>query len=648
MVPAVSTRVKREARWAYQFRDVPLPADLPDYGELYYKSECQPLKRLKTLHTKTAEAKAHKLHFREWIELRDRARKDLYWLGHDCIATPESGSGFVEHVHREMLEQFVPKNFDGVYHKNWTLDEARAALDRQPREKEMLLLAPTGAFKSTANKIDCVQWMLNFPDVRIFIITGSGPLSKKFLREVKGFFCKLEGKPHTFFQALFPEYVIPVAEADTLSPLFSPARLHAQPGTPTLWVNSIDGAIAGWHCDVWKGDDVVNEDNSNNEDTRETLKQRYDNISGNRPDKWAFKDHLGTRYDPWDWYGSRLDEARRYPETNALKHLKRSAWTVHPEFAQVPIKLLQEHMVDLYFPEFMPFKLMIKKCRANEKNFRCQQLNEPAGGEVAVHFSEEDIKNHTILLSGVPLLANGEIRRPAIIWDTAHGDNGQSDWSAGAVGWCNRPTRTLFVLEVAMGKWKDSQVAVQVVELHWKWNALFSEVEKFHGWELFAAEVQRVSLKRYRRPVPLLWREADNSPGSKRNHIKGLETLLADDRLLFVDGDWMDLLTQQFVRFTGFSKRRKDDGPDAISRLQRLIPAETWTEVADANAGDRKAREAQELREQFARNQRDSEYTAIFDRATPPPPAPEPAAEQVQAAPASGPDWMFGITGIHL
>ena len=656
MVPEVQPVDGKRAGYAHQFEDIKLPPKLLSIQEFYYKSECRPLGELHPhYHKLTSGRLTHgrnsfkqlgrkALTFRQWLDSRDRARKDLYWLGKECIGTPESGSGFVEHVHREMLSCFVKKNFDGVYHKGFTLEEVREAIDRQPREKEMLLLCPTGAFKSTANKIDAAQWMLNVPDIRIFIMTGSGALSRKFLREVKGFFHRV-GQP-TYFQTLFPEYVIEGTDGETMVPMYCPARMCPQPGTPTIWVNSIDGAVAGWHCDIWKGDDIVNEDNSNTEDTRASLKARYDNVSQNRPDRWAFRDHLGTRYDADDWYGSRIEEFRRYPESNALKYLCRAAWTVKAGFLRLPIKQLQEHMVDLYFPEFMPFKLLIAKCRQNERQFRCQQLNEPAGSELAVSFERETIERHTIILNAVPRPANG-IRVPVVIWDTAHDSKVQSDYSAGAVGWCFDETRALYVLEVDHGKWKDSETAVHVVDLHWKWNARFTEVEKFHGWELFAAEVQRVSLGKYRKYLPLLWRETDTTSGSKRNRVKGLESLLNADRLWFVEGDWMETLVDQFVRFTGFSKRRKDDIPDAIAGLQRLIPPEPRLveEAMRESENQRKAREKQELRDKFAAQHTEAAYRTVF-QAPPPPPQSEAEPEPVAVRP--GPGWIFGRTGIHL
>ena len=636
----------RHGSWVVQFRDF----EVPDVDWVYYKSECLPLYKLHAMYEKLAVGHAFRLigkqkpGFRPWLELRDRARKDLYWLGKECIATPESGSGFTDSVHREMCDQFVKKNFDGVYGREATLDSVRQHMYKQERVREVLMLCPTGAYKSTANKIDAAQWMLNFPDVRVFIMTGSGKLSNKFLKEVKGFFSKHERKHHTFFQCLFPEYVIPESEAETLTPYTCPARLFAQPGTPTLWVNSIDGAIAGWHCDVWKGDDIVNEENSNNEETREKLKDRYDNLSQNRPDEWAFIDHLGTRYYPDDWYGSRIEDFRKYPDTNALKYLCRSAWTVKTQFLHVPIKQLQAHMVDLYFPEKMTFASLMAKCRRNEKTFRCQQLNEPAGSELGVQFTQMEIESHTIILNAVPRPAAGN-RRLAIIWDTAHDSKVTSDYSAGAVGYCHDATRALYVLEVDHGKWKDSETAIHVVDLHWKWNPLFTEIEKFHGWELFTAEVQRVSLGKYGKYLPLVWRDSTTESGAKRNRVKGLEILMSNDRLWFVEGDWMETLTQQFVKFTGFSKRRKDDIPDAISGLQRLIPAEQqYVAETQETPEQRKMREAQELKDKFAANQHDSAYRTVFQ--TPAFTPPEPTPEPVYADP--GPERMFGGNGMHL
>ena len=614
-----------------------------DLNHYYFKSECHDLRWCKARHQFARYV--HKLSFRQWLEHRDRARKDLFWLGKDCIGTEESGANFSETVHREMCAMFVPKDFDGVYHKDYTLtDVRRNGIGKQKREKEMLLLAPRKSYKSTTNKIDCVQWMLNVPDIRILIMTGAFNLAVKFLKEVKGFFFKPPNEPYTFFQSLFPEYILSGIDGESAAPLFCPARVIRQGGNPTLWVNSIVGAVAGWHCDVMKGDDIVNEDNSNNEDTREKLKDRYDNVSGNLPDEWAFRDHLGTRYYEDDWYGERIKILKKYGDSNSLKFLKRSSWTVRPGFEQVPIRQLQEHMVDLYFPEKLTFQWLIGNCRQNEKEFRCQQLNEPAAADVAIDFDEDVLNDHKIISTKVPRPAVGP-RRIACCWDTAHTDTMASDYSAGAVGYCHEEKRSLYVLEVLSGKWKDSDLAKQVVDLHMRWNPFCSELERFPSWELLAAEIQRYAFQKYGKTIALSWRDVDNTPNAKRNRVKGLESLLSDDRLWFVDGDWIELTFQQFTRFTGLSKKRKDDIPDAISFLQRLVPYEQHEEADDVQETieQRKEREKQEMIEKFQNRHRDSAYTVIF-QAPAPPPAPEPVSAPVDPGPAR----IFGDTGIHL
>ena len=109
----------------------------------------------------------------------------------------------------------------------------------------------------------------------------------------------------------------------------------------------------------------------------------------------------------------------------------------------------------------------------------------------------------------------------------------------------------------------------------------------------------------------------------------------------------METLVDQFVRFTGFSKRRKDDIPDAIAGLQRLIPPEPQLveETTRESENQRKAREKQELRDKFAAQHTEAAYRTVF-QAPPPPPQSEAEPEPVAVRP--GPGWIFGRTGIHL
>jgi hypothetical protein len=146
-------------------------------------------------------------------------------------------------------------------------------------------------------------------------------------------------------------------------------------------------------------------------------------------------------------------------------------------------------------------------------------------------------------------------------------------------------------------------------------------------------------MRKYGKPITLAWRIVDRTSGAKKNRVHGLEVLLADDRLFFVEGDWIDITFQQFTSFTGFSKRRKDDIPDAISFLQRLIPREAFVEAETVESEtERKKREAQEMRDKFAREQNDAAYRTVFAA-----PIPPPAQVQQPVRPEDlGPERIFG------
>ncbi len=84
-----------------------------------------------------------------------------------------------------------------------------ALLNEQDETKERLLLYPRGSFKSTIDIIDCVQWIINFPDVRILVLTATVDLATAFIGELKNYFVVLAQGELTVFQQLFPQFTVP-------------------------------------------------------------------------------------------------------------------------------------------------------------------------------------------------------------------------------------------------------------------------------------------------------------------------------------------------------------------------------------------------------------------------------------------------------
>jgi phage terminase large subunit-like protein len=564
-----------------------------------------------------------------WIGLRDNSRKNLFWLGRDVLHRD-----LVERVHQPVCDFFVKKNFDGVYSKDTTLKQMRDAINRQDSMKERILLDPRGAYKSTIDGIDCIQWIINMPDIRIFIVTGKDSNADLFLTEIKGYFWQPEMAEMTDFQKLFPEFIITGVDGRSLADLITPARKFTGEKFATLWVNSVTSTLASLHCDILKGDDVVSDRNSNHPEARAKLKTKYDNVDNLR-DEWGFADNIGTRYADDDWYGTRIKAIAEGAECAVFC---RACWTVKPQFRDVPIKQLKLEMVDLLFPEKLgtaeqTFKELKKKLIKNEIEFRCQQLNEPVGDSehhVLFSFNEDEIRSKLLQASAVP--KDGDIY---VAWDTALTDGARSDYScAAAVKICkdkDSGVHTMYVIDILCERYKQSELAYHIVAFNKKWNPRTTIVEKLVGYELLQREVQRqgiiqgVSFDGF-------WKTPPNTPDAKINRIKGLETYLKSDQLYFVMNMYTDFLITQFCNFTGEKKNRgrKDDIPDAIAIAGAFMPADESKQDDKVTLATKKLLEEAKKHEDMKR-----QYDRIFGGAavlTQPEPEPQPTGDPRRAA----------------
>jgi phage terminase large subunit-like protein len=584
--------------------------------------------------------------FDEWLELRDRARKDLFWLGRDILK-----KDLIETTHRVVCEQFVQKNFDGAYPEGYTIGDVHKAIDRQKRyddkgneTKELLLLDPRGFYKSTIDGIDCVQWLLNVPDIRILILTGEYKLAVAFMREIKEYFYLPHGSDCRDLHLLFPDYVLTGVDGTSKEPLECPARKHGQKEA-SLWVNSIDSNLSGWHCDIRKGDDIVTDGNCESEAAREKLKEKFDGTD-NLLDEWGFADNIGTRYYTDDWYAKRL-----HPEDPddfvPLKYFWRQCWVVKPGFEEVPLKQLTEDMVTLNFPEKATFKSLQKKLLKNERSFRNQQLNEPSDSAedtgFKIAFTEDVLRAHMYQATAAP--QNGDV---FICWDWAPSSGKYSDYSCGVaarvvlkdrvvqVATEDRPevkekVADIIILEIVHDRWKPSELAFQIVAFNKKWNPKQTLIEKSNGAELLQLELQRQAMK-FGVSLNVYWKPVSLQADAKRNRIKSLETLLNDNRLWFVIGPWIDQMIYQLIRYTGERKNkgRKDDIADAMSFLSFFLPTTIQNE-------DMKAlQEAQQKAANLRMN-----YERIFGG------QPRTQPDAVIITPPTDPRSKFGIPGLR-
>ena len=137
------------------------------------------------------------------IETRRRSKADLYFLSRYILweTNPESaGKQFkdnliLEHVHRRLCDMFVKK------------DDSKSVAEQDKFCKERMVLYPRGSMKSTIDVYDTVQWILNFPNIRVLFLTAADDLAVGFVDETKGHFVE-----HLYEKSLmnlfFPEFCI--------------------------------------------------------------------------------------------------------------------------------------------------------------------------------------------------------------------------------------------------------------------------------------------------------------------------------------------------------------------------------------------------------------------------------------------------------
>jgi hypothetical protein len=529
--------------------------------------------------------------FFEWLDLRDKARKDLFWLGRLL------GRSLFHDTHRVICDAFVQKNFDGMYFPDCTFDDIHEGMiGKQKRfaadgseTRTLMLFAPRSGYKSTIDGLDTAQWMLNCPDIRIMIMTSIKNLSNQLMGEVKRYFyLPPRGKPSAF-QMLFPEYILTGVDGRSEQPITCPAQLFDSK-EPHVWVTSLDSSFVGQRCDIRKLDDIVEDKNSSDEELREKLKEKVKSTNA-LVEPWGFTDVIGTRYFTVDWYGWRMGQNADEEDvvsTEPFKYLSLSCWEIKPEFQALYSQLLEkpnglfevtENMVELWFPYKLNWKALRSKLKEyKERGFKNQYLNiatDPIEiSDSVVHFDVETLRRHTYGSSAAP--ATGEL---LVTLDWAYSDSKTSDFSVlAAIRRHIREdgTQELIVLDVDYDKWKASDLAQHTVLFLRTHRPDRTFIEKSLGADLFLMALQAYATKYGCLDVlkTIQWVGAGNTLNEKANRIKTLEVLIADDRLHFVSGPWIDELYRQFSRFTGDTKKgRKDDIPDSISRASRTLPS---------------------------------------------------------------------------
>lgn len=471
-------------------------------------------------------------------ELRYKCQTDLFFLGKTVL-----GKDLEEQPHREMCDFFTKKNPKvDIYETDVT--------------KNRILQCPRGSFKSSVDVLDAVQWTICYPNVRILVLTAEKKLAQAFAEEFRYYFEILDPDNPTEFQMLFPEHCVPASKREPSTEFTTPARTVFKK-EPTLWANSIGSSLPGWHCDVLKCDDVVNNINAKEPEQVEKTVSAF-NYARKLVDPGGYVDVVGTPYDPNDLYA--------FIQRNAedLKVLSRPAWAVKADSKSKSPDELAEDDYDLYFPKRLSYKFLTKEKKYDINTFESQYLINAKAFSAQI-FDRELLEKSIISWKSIPQQVSYYAA-----WDLAYGQKINTDFTAGFVVAVDSNHR-LYIIDGVRGRFSGADISYKIADFMRRYNLQMTGIEDMLGAQWLSPEIERAAQQVG--VVPKVhYIPVDKGKDAKMNRIVHLVTLMKERRLFFSDGlqNIEDVLTQ-FEKFTG-SKNGKDDVPDCISFFPKFIP----------------------------------------------------------------------------
>lgn len=314
-----------------------------------------------------------KLPLKKGLELRRRARTDLFWLSNELLGKT------LAPCHKEVCDFFIHKDPDAPDFHTFAVNYDFPHVDGWGRmcrgSHESLLWLMRSGLKSAIDICDKVQWIISFPDVRIRILTDVLGLAQQFVGGVAGYFRlqangdpqEINGKP-SLFQVLFPEYCDTRGRDDYAAneiPRWTcPARTNRLLLAPTIVAGSLEAGKTGSHCDVLVFDDSITPENVGKSEKSKTtnLKNINQRISMtlNLLDHPGFTEFLGTPQHPLDYLSQKVTSERQRREKGLppeCRVLVRPCYEViDPSKQGLPPDKLEKDDVIEWWPERMPFE----------------------------------------------------------------------------------------------------------------------------------------------------------------------------------------------------------------------------------------------------------------------------------------------------
>lgn len=484
--------------------------------------------------------------------------------------------GVTHNTHEEICNDFFVR-------KDPTFATVKEFAAQYIDKKERLLLVPRGGFKSSIDMADCVQWVINFPEVTILVLTGTLGLAQGFVAEIKSHFTleiggdvglywpKKSLRPrtmidgsHSLFQVLFPEHCIPADEGKGHE--YQTPAVAAPDKEPTVFAASIEQSLVGWHVAVLKLDDVVTNENSQ---TVDRLKNVNKQVSINQAmlHPYGFYDKIGTWYDTEDTYGQDIKNLKKYEEDGEdfpMKIYIRAAWWPTEEArkaGKIADEMTEQDYV-LWFNEgenSLPYKFLRTKFKT-DPFFAIKYLNDPTQMHV-IKFPRELLIRRTV--NAVELPDTGMI---VTCVDTAYSTKSWADYTViiTALIYGGR----FYIIDMKRGRYNEYELPAIIAATALQWKPKRICIEESVGVKWIGREIYR-EMDKLKVRVPLEFVPLGQGAKTNAKNLKAKPVLrfLGDDRLKFINTcPNLEEMYDELSKF-GTAASTHDDIVDALSIL---------------------------------------------------------------------------------
>jgi hypothetical protein len=543
-------------------------------------------------------------------EVRRRCKCDLMWLARyftwDTNPISENGE-------RPFEDNIFTDEYYGIFPKLFVTKDDSKPLNKQSDVKTRLLLWPRGGAKSTFDHVDTVQWILNFPAIRILYLTATADLAVGFVGEIKGRFY-IKERP-SLMNLFFPEFCVEEGKAGPADEFTCPVYAAKQTGRKesTVYASSNGKAKAGWRFELIKADDAVSDVNSENSEMCTKVSRRLFLAEKLLALGGYYIDYIGTRYHDDDHYGVLLEQnigeitttegtgwVFMENKTTSTNILIGRAIQIKPDVAQrlsdsgrpITYKEAGPEGCVLLLPHLMPFNWCMADLAKDEISFEGQRNQNPRPASEIV-FDRAMMLRATRPYTELPV--SGPVSQ---VWDFAFSKKKGRDYTTGcSIIWreeeeldekgikTGRTATVGYVQEIIRERFPNaSALAEAVINFAVKYRPFIIGVESAAGSSLIEPTLQMCAAKTNLPDIITLsntidWFPVDNQKDAKKVRMSALHPWIVEGRLKFAahcmsfnkpPNDKMEVLYDEFEKC--LHSHHHDDIPDVVSHHPRYAP----------------------------------------------------------------------------